>query len=330
MKVLPGGSEGVIVRALDRVYDLVKRKKVKGPTVVSMSLGGKCRDQDGNEGPGTKYCAFETHYARAIRDLRDIGVLTAIAAGNNGEDACEMAPGASRDAVTVGATNINDRITFFSDYGNCVDVMAPGENVAGAASSREYGDERFLDDDVKEYSVLLGTSQATPLVAGSLLLYMQVLKNAEDALHALLNNAETIDSRSKSSCPSNDLLLRAPGTTNKKDLDTSDKEHPCRISGDNEDWGGGDRPEGSDDDDDDDANDEEEDQDDGGDEGSCADVGEQCKEEGDCARAASFHSRPTPAIRGDGDGQNFFPRRLRGAPSKLFPQEGLEQGQVLR
>ena len=234
------------MRALDRVYDLVKRKKVKGPTVVSMSLGGKCRDADGNEGPGTKYCAFETHYARAIRDLRDIGVLTAIAAGNNGEDACEMAPGASRDAVTVGATNINDRITFFSDYGNCVDVMAPGENVAGAASSREYGDERFLDDDVKEYSVLLGTSQATPLVAGSLLLYMQVLKNAEDALHALLNNAETIDSRSKSSCPSNDLLLRAPGTTNKKDLDTSDKEHPCRISGDDEDWGGGDRPEGSD------------------------------------------------------------------------------------
>ena len=37
--------------------------------------------------------------------------------------------------------------------------------------------------------------------------------------------------------------------------------HPCRISGDGDDWGGGDRPEGSDDDDDEDQEEEDQEED---------------------------------------------------------------------
>ena len=48
MKVLSnsgGGSESRIIVAMDAVADVVKRKRVKGPTIVSMSLGGPCADK---------------------------------------------------------------------------------------------------------------------------------------------------------------------------------------------------------------------------------------------------------------------------------------------
>ena len=48
MKVLSnsgGGSESRIIAAMDAVADVVKRKRVKGPTIVSMSLGGPCADK---------------------------------------------------------------------------------------------------------------------------------------------------------------------------------------------------------------------------------------------------------------------------------------------
>ena len=70
MKVLSnsgGGSESRIIAAMDAVADVVKRKKVKGPTVVSMSLGGPCADKD---------CSFGNDYSKAVSDLRDLGVLT--------------------------------------------------------------------------------------------------------------------------------------------------------------------------------------------------------------------------------------------------------------
>ena len=70
MKVLSnsgGGSESRIIAAMDAVADVVKRGKVKGPTIVSMSLGGPCADKD---------CSFGNDYSKAVSDLRYLGVLT--------------------------------------------------------------------------------------------------------------------------------------------------------------------------------------------------------------------------------------------------------------
>ena len=61
------GSESRIIAAMDAVADVVKRGKVKGPTIVSMSLGGPCADKD---------CSFGNDYSKAVSDLRDLGVLT--------------------------------------------------------------------------------------------------------------------------------------------------------------------------------------------------------------------------------------------------------------
>ena len=59
---------------------------------------------------------------------------------------------------------------------------------------------------------------ACPLVAGILALYMNVLGNKpEDALNAMLNKAEHIET-GETSCLSNQLLAKTPGTTKKADL----------------------------------------------------------------------------------------------------------------
>src|SRR5207245_1742591 len=70
--------------------------------VISMSLGG-----DGNE---------DDPVSTAVDNATAVGVLSVIAAGNNGAFGYFTvgSPGAARTALTVGATDDNDAIAFFS------------------------------------------------------------------------------------------------------------------------------------------------------------------------------------------------------------------------
>ena len=67
------GSTGGILAALDSVAAVVSDGRLKGPTVVSMSLGGPCQSRD------VTFCAERSFYANAISDLRSMGVLVVVA-----------------------------------------------------------------------------------------------------------------------------------------------------------------------------------------------------------------------------------------------------------
>jgi len=49
-----------------------------------------------------------------------------VAAGNSNKDACTGSPSSSEYAITVGASDIDDNRAYFSEYGDCVDIFAPG------------------------------------------------------------------------------------------------------------------------------------------------------------------------------------------------------------
>ena len=61
-------------------------------------------------------------------------IMVITAAGNNGIDACEASPASSPYAMTVGATDRDDKIAVKSNYGPCVDLFAPGEGILAASN----------------------------------------------------------------------------------------------------------------------------------------------------------------------------------------------------
>lgn len=97
-----------------------------------------------------------------LDDLYNMGFVIVSAAGNAGSTSapCENSPARSGSSLTVGATQINDFLPSWSNYGLCVDIFAPGVNVVGASSENDYA---LISQS--------GTSGSTPLVAGVAAVY---------------------------------------------------------------------------------------------------------------------------------------------------------------
>lgn len=66
---------------------------------------------------------------QGINAAVDHGLHIAVAAGNDNKDACNYSPAAAENAVTVGASTLQDTRAYFSNWGKCVDVFGPGELV---------------------------------------------------------------------------------------------------------------------------------------------------------------------------------------------------------
>ncbi len=107
-------------------------------------------------------CSFSTTiYDKAvediIRDARKQGIIVVAAAGNikNNSSPTKYYPAAYDGVIGVGATDKDDHISDFSNYGDDIDVMAPGDNIYSTLASGDQG-----------YGYMSGTSMAAPIVSG--------------------------------------------------------------------------------------------------------------------------------------------------------------------
>ncbi|XP_071498643.1 extracellular serine proteinase-like [Diadema antillarum] len=92
----------------------------------------------------------------AIAYMVDAGITVAVAAGNDDADACNYSPARAAPAISVGATDAEDVRAYFSNYGYCVDIFAPGVSITSA----------WYDSDTAT-NTISGTSMACPHVAGA-------------------------------------------------------------------------------------------------------------------------------------------------------------------
>jgi len=81
--------------------------------------------------------------------------FVSVAAGNDDKDACNYSPAAAELAVTVGASTLQDGRAYFSNWGQCVDVFAPGLNIKSTWNTGP-----------NAVNTISGTSMASPHVAG--------------------------------------------------------------------------------------------------------------------------------------------------------------------
>ncbi|KAK3050014.1 hypothetical protein LTR09_008669 [Extremus antarcticus] len=143
-----GGWSSDVVAAIDRVIKYHDARKSSGSpflgSVMSMSLASSGNVDAMNN---------------AILAATSAGVHVVVAAGNDADDACNASPasvgGLHGPAITVGAVDMDTQRSSFSNYGECVDLYAPGVSIISAWT----GGANMIN-------TLSGTSMATPHVTG--------------------------------------------------------------------------------------------------------------------------------------------------------------------
>lgn len=138
------------------VANAIVYARVNGADVISMSLGINN--------------AYPTAIKNAVDDAYADSICIVAAAGNNGTGTSSLLayPAAASNVIGVMASSktSTSELTTFSNYdqnnGQYYDIVAPGEAIVGCGI------------EAGRFSVMNGTSQATPLVAACIALYASV------------------------------------------------------------------------------------------------------------------------------------------------------------
>nr|AEB91314.1 protease DV1 [uncultured bacterium] len=148
---------------LDDVANGIIHAVDSGAKVVSLSLGGS---------------SSATTLKNAVDYATSKGAVVIAAAGNESTSAPSY-PAYYSNAIAVAATDRNDALASFSNYGSWVDVAAPGVDILSTVRGNGY-------------AYMSGTSMATPLVAGVAGLLASQGKSASQIRSAIENTATKV------------------------------------------------------------------------------------------------------------------------------------------
>ncbi|TDZ13347.1 Cuticle-degrading protease [Colletotrichum spinosum] len=166
VKVLDANGEGTnsaVMAGMDFVTaDAASRPGCPRGVVVNMSLGG----------------LRSTAVNQAAAAIVGAGHFLAAAAGNENADAGTSSPGSEASVCTVGATEQDDSLAPYSNFGAVVDVLAPGSRIK---STWPGGSTNTIS----------GTSMASPHVAGLAAYFLGVGYAPRDPVELCSYIAET-------------------------------------------------------------------------------------------------------------------------------------------
>lgn len=194
------GSFSGVIAGMDWVAS-----DANGPSVANMSLGG-----------GASIAVND-----AVERLYNAGVPVIVAAGNGDrrgreQNACNYSPAGAPRAYTVGATTNTDSKTSWSNYGDCVDIFAPGASITAAWYTSNTA-----------INTISGTSMASPHVAGVAALYLQSNPTASSqAVYNFLSETSTKNIVSNSRTTKNHLLYSLGESSGGNDPGPEDPTDP--------------------------------------------------------------------------------------------------------
>ena len=161
VKVLGCNGSGSVTNIIAGIEWVTKN--ANKPAVANVSISGP----------------VSTSLDAAVRNSAASGILYSVAAGNNGQPACNYSPARAgrtktpddtwkknNGIVTTAATNDNNGETWDSNYGACVDLWAPGASIP----STKLGGGTITKS---------GTSMASPHVGGGGALYLHSHTSAD-------------------------------------------------------------------------------------------------------------------------------------------------------
>jgi len=153
------GSMQDVVKGVEWAADAHTQKVKKGKkgfkgSAANMSLGGG------------KSPALD----EAVNGAVAAGIHFAVAAGNDNADSCNYSPASAKNAITVGASALDDSRAYFSNYGTCNDIFAPGLSILSTWIGSKYA-----------VNTISGTSMASPHIAGLLAYYLSLQPSSDSA-----------------------------------------------------------------------------------------------------------------------------------------------------
>jgi subtilisin family serine protease len=188
---LSGLEEGDIINAIEWSVNTA------GADIISMSFGDRTP-------------IASDPLILALAAATELGVICVSSAGNSGPEYISGgSPASGIDVISVGASDSNNDLAWFSSWGPSLsylsypDIVAPGVNIISTEAPNSVISDgyRFVGDyfdfpDDGDYIPLSGTSMSCPIVAGALAILKQAYPSItpETARVALLEGAQAISS----------------------------------------------------------------------------------------------------------------------------------------